>query len=385
MADLDIVAHEMAHGVEQHSALMAVGAGNDLEEADLTEGNADFFAIMAKAYSQLGPMDDPSIIPATTFPWTIGAGPGRGTPIRWVTKPSKDGESVDFWHDGIAYMDPHFAGGVLSRALMFLAQGASANAADDTYSIFLPGGMTGVGNDHAARIWWKVLTENFVGHAIGTLTFQSARSACLGAAIDLYGEGSPEATGVQNAFAAVNVGVPPGASPLTQVVFATIHEGDWIGTYGPAHWANRPFLPWGETVAPKVSVLNNANTQVKWSIGGPSIFVGASNLGVTSGGVINADGTWTIPDRYGIFTLTATSVADPRQFAEGRVYAMHMDCDADGENDAMDMGALAFSWNLSSGALSDDASVYQEGLAVGVSDEDVAIFLDMLKNAWPAQ
>ena len=64
---------------------------------------------------------------------------------------------------------------------------------------------------------------------------------------------------------------------------------------------------------------------------------------------------------------------------------MHFDCDSDGENDAIDMGALALSWNLSTGALSPDASVYQEGQAVGVSDEDVAYFLDMLHNAWPVQ
>jgi hypothetical protein len=114
------------------------------------------------------------------------------------------------------------------------------------------------------------------------------------------------------------------------------------------------------------------------------MFVGTGNSAI-EGGVINADGSWTIPDAFGIYAITATSAAAPAQFAETRVYAMHMDCDADGENDAMDMGALGFSWGLSTGALSDDASVYQEGLAVGVSDEDVAIFLDMLKNAWPAQ
>jgi hypothetical protein len=268
---------------------------------------------------------------------------------------------------------------------MFLARGASSDPTDDTTSTFLPGGMTGVGLDHTARIWWKALTENFAGHALGTLTFQSARSACLGAAIDLYGEGSAEAVAVQNAFAAVNVGAAPGAAPATRVVFGNLHDGDWLGAYGLAHWANRPFLPWGETVTPKVSVLNNANTQVQWTLGGPSLYVGAQDDGVKAGGVIHPDGTWTIPDNWGIYTLTATSVADPRQFAEGRVYAMHMDCDADGENDAMDMGALAFSWRLPSGSLSDDASVYQEGYALGVIDEDVAIFLDMLKNAWPVQ
>ena len=382
LSDLDIIAHEMAHGVEQNTAQMEYGAGLDTEETALTEGNADFFALMTKAYSKIGPFDDPFSIPNTGIDWTMGAGINRGTPIRWMTKPSQDGLSSDYWYDGIAYKDPHYTGGVLSRALYFLAQGSSATPTDDNFSSFLPGGMTGVGNDHAARIWYKVLTENFVGHALGTLTFQSARSASLGAAIDLFGENSPEAIAVQNAFAAVNVGEAQGQAPHTKVVFANWRKGDWIETYLASYFANREYFPAGETVPLRVTVLNNANAAVTWSIGGPSMFVGyQDSFSATEGGTINPDGTWSIPNRIGKYALTATSVADPTQYAEGRAVAVHMDCDSDGENDAMDLGGIAFSWGLAS-PLDPNNSIFQ---GLPANDYDVAAIADCIKNAWPTK
>jgi len=353
------------------------------DEPALNEGSADFLAQMAKAYSKIGPMDDPFLVPNTGIDWTMGSGVNRGTPLRWMIKPSKDGLSMDVWHDGLGFMDPHYTGGVLSRALYFLAQGASSNPSDDSYSSFLPGGMAGVGNDHTARIWWKVLSQNFFGHPFGTLTFKDARSAALGAAIDLYGEGSPEAIGVENAFAAVNVGAAHGQAPRTEVLFANWRtDSDWVLYYGYPWFANRQFFPIGETVPVKIAVLNNANAQVTWSIGGPSMYRGASPTdGTQAGGKINSDGTWTIPNVPGKYALTATSVADPSQFAEGRAIAVHFDCDSDGENDAMDMAGIAFGWGL--GRYLDLNQAIFPGL--GASDYDVAVIGDCIKNAWPSK
>ena len=387
MSDLDIVAHEMAHGVDYNTAQLQTGAGGVSEEPALAEGSADFLAQMAKAYARLGPADDPYSIPNTGIDWTMGAGVNRGTPIRWLIKPSKDTLSADSWYHGLDYKDPHYTGGVLSRALYFLAQGSSANRVEDSYSAFLPGGMTGVGNDHAARIWYKVLTENFVGHADGTLTFQDARSASLGAAIDLFGEGSPEAIGVENAFAAVNVGNPHSGPPRTEVRFSNWRNGDWTETYIASFYADRQIFPAGETVPLKITVLNNADTRVTWSIGGPSMFAGYRDTGsAIEGGRINADGTWTIPNLPGKYALTATSVADPTQFAEGRAVAFYMDCDADGENDAMDLGGIAFNWGLGDASLNElQCFSSLNGMGSGAWDFDVATIVDCIKNAWPAK
>jgi Zn-dependent metalloprotease len=385
LSDFDIVAHEMAHGVTQSTAGFDGYpglSGND-DESALNEGSADFLAQMAKAYSKIGPFDDPFSIPNTGIDWTMGAGPNRGTPLRWMSKPSKDGLSFDAYYDGLGYIDPHYSGGVLSRALYFLAQGASSNPADDGYSASLPGGMAGVGNDHAARIWWKVLSENLLGHPIGTLMFKDARSAALGAAIDLFGEGSPEAIGVENAFAAVNVGAAHGQAPRTEVAFENWRtNSDWVYYYGFPWFANRQIFPMGETVPLKIAVRNNTNTQVTWSVGGPSMFRGISpNGGTQVGGKINADGTWTIPNVGGKYAITATSVADPSQFAEGRAIAVHFDCDSDGENDAMDMAGIAFGWGLRT-YLDLNQAVFP---GLGAGDEDVAWMADCIKNAWPTK
>lgn len=384
MSDFDIVAHEMAHGVtESTAAFDSYPPANVCDEPALNEGSADFLAQMAKAYSKLAPTADPFTIPNMGIDWTIGAGVNNGKPLRWITKPSKDGVSFDAHYDGMAYIDPHFSSGVLSRALYFLAQGASATKSDDSYSPFLPTGMTGVGNDHTARIWWKVLSENFLGHAFSSLQFKDARSAALGAAIDLFGEGSPEAFGVENAFAAVNVGTAHGGTPRTEVVFANWRpDTDWFKVYWYPWFANRQIFPMGETVPMKITVNNNANTKVTWSVGGPSMFRGQTPGGGTQeGGKINADGTWTIPNVSGKYAITATSVADPSQFAEGRAIAIHFDCDSDGENDAMDMAALGLEWLLPR-YLDLNQSVYP---GLGVDDSDVAFMVDAIKNAWPAE
>jgi hypothetical protein len=186
---------------------------------------------------------------------------------------------------------------------------------------------------------------------------------------------------VENAFAAVNIGDPHGAAPHTAVVFDDFRHGDWIDRDHPeGFWANRQAFPKNETVRPRVTVLNNADARVTWSLGGPSMFNGASGQ-TSEGGVINADGSWTTPNQMGWHSLTATSVADPRQFAEGRAFLINIDCDQDLEQDALDMGGIAFSWYLSN-ALNPAHSVF---LAPWTDDADVAYFVDAYRATWPAQ
>ena len=82
------------------------------------------------------------------------------------------------------------------------AQGASATRKDDTFSRFLPKGMTGIGNDKTLRIWWRTLSTYLTPRS----RYQDARQGALRAAVDLYGKGSPELKAVCLAFQAINVG-----------------------------------------------------------------------------------------------------------------------------------------------------------------------------------
>ena len=102
---------------------------------------------------------------------------------------------------------------------------------------------------------------------------------------------------------------------------------------------------------------------------------------MTQGGRLNPDGSWTTPNQMAWHSLTATSVADPLQFAEGRVFLIEMDADQDLEVDAVDMGSMAFSWFLSD-AIDPAHSVFQ---APWVDNDDVGYFVDAMKAAWPAK
>ncbi|HET6331029.1 MAG TPA: M4 family metallopeptidase [Holophagaceae bacterium] len=380
MTDLDIVAHELTHGVTSPSYAQAWVGGAGYEEAGLNEATSDFFAQMVKAYTTR-PTGADSAIPNTGADWEEGAGVNRGTPIRWLDHPSKDQRSVDGWYDGIQYMDGHYSSGPLNRALYFLAQGSSSTQGDGHYSPFLPGGMTGIGNDSAARIWYKTVTENLLADGTGSITYAQARTAAIAAADSLYGAGSPQEAAVESAFAAANVGEAPGQAPRVLISFAPWRNGDYIQVnhYGNAY-ANRQIFPKSETVFPRISVQNTADTSVTWSLGGPSMYNG-SDYSVEEGGVINSDGSWTTPNRMSWHSITATSHADVNQFAEGRVFLINMDTDMDLETDAVDMAGVAYSWYLSN-ALNPAHSVFE---APWVDDADVSFFVDAMRSTWPVK
>jgi hypothetical protein len=125
-----------------------------------------------------------------------------GTALRYMYKPSKDGGSKDAWYSGIGSIDVHYSSGPMNRAFYFMAKGASNVSTSDFYSSYLPGGMTGIGNDHPARIWYRALTT----YLTASSNYAAARTAAINSAKDLYGAGSIEEQTVWNAFAAINVG-----------------------------------------------------------------------------------------------------------------------------------------------------------------------------------
>jgi hypothetical protein len=381
LTDIDVIAHELLHGVVYFTSKFQ-GTGITQEELTLDEATADFFAPLVTAWAARAPGAAVDKIPDAGVVWQIGANVGHGTPQRWLDKPSRDQRSVDAWFDGVGFMDAHFGVGPVNRALYFLANGASSDPTSDTYSPYLPGGMNGIGNDAAAHIWWSTVTERLLGSKAGTLHMVDGREQAIAAALDLYTNEPEKAAAVEDAFAAANIGVAHGAGPRTQVVFADWRKGDYIEATHP--WdSNRQFFPIDTAVRPRITVENNVNTAVTWSIGGPSLTndPGLTAVPVQAGGRINPDGSWTTPNRLGWYSISATSVADPLELAEGRCFLVDLDTDTDLEQDALDMGGVAFSWELTNG-LDFSHSVLE---APWVDDEDVGIFVDAVRAAWPPQ
>jgi Zn-dependent metalloprotease len=195
---MDVMAHEMSHGV------CAATANLDYfgESGGLNEANSDINGAMVKFYAHSG---SPDRIGAKGGAWTIGeqlATPRHPKPVRFLYQPSLDGESADAWSKDLENLGVHRSSGPMNRAFYFLSQGANANTSSHRFTSYLPKGMAGIGNDKAARIWYRAMATYLTSGS----DYADARQASIKAARDLYGAGGAEERAVWNAFHGINVG-----------------------------------------------------------------------------------------------------------------------------------------------------------------------------------
>ncbi|MBP7617757.1 MAG: M4 family metallopeptidase [Geothrix sp.] len=343
ITELDITAHELSHGVMEYSASL-IYAG---QSGGINEGNSDFFGKMVQAYVEGGATGAsvPDFPAGDLTKWEVGhnSAPPGGSGFRFMFKQSKDGISADQHFDGIDMLDVHYSSGVFNRAMFFLTSGASASAASETYSPFLPQGMTGIGNDKAARIWYKAITEHLASDA----DFAAARAAAILSAQELYGAGSPEELAVWKAWAGVNVGpATPTESARVWVSWPTTNPaGSWFYDHAAdgSRWTNLQLYPTRTLARLKVDVANTTNTAVTYSLGSYRM------NGQDMGGLVSPEGIWTTPSitYYGdIIKLQATSQAAPDQFALGKAMLVEADADMSTELDVFDLGYVAMNWGL---------------------------------------
>jgi Zn-dependent metalloprotease len=201
LGSIDVIGHEMSHGVTAATSNLVYKG----ESGGLNESNSDIGGEAVEAYARAGGTG--ATIPNTGNDWMMGKEISKtGTPLRWMYKPSKDGSSPNAWSKSLARLDVHYSSGPNNRMFYFLSQGSNATTTSDYYSSYLnkaPLAMTGIGTDKAYRIWFKALSTKFTS----TTNYADARSKVLLAAQELYGVGSKEATAVQRAYAAINVGL----------------------------------------------------------------------------------------------------------------------------------------------------------------------------------
>jgi Zn-dependent metalloprotease len=197
---IDVMGHEMSHGVCSTTA----GLEYFGESGGLNESNSDINGTMVEFYARGG---SAGRIGEVGGNWTMGEQletPDHPTPIRYLYKPSKDGKSPDAWYPEIQDLNVHHSSGPMNRCFFFLSQGASPDKASDFYTSYLTKGMAGIGNDKAARIWFRALTTYMTSGA----DYAEARKDTIAAARDIHGAGSPEEAAVWNAFHGINVGDP---------------------------------------------------------------------------------------------------------------------------------------------------------------------------------
>ncbi|MEU4095820.1 M4 family metallopeptidase [Streptomyces sp. NPDC026673] len=205
---VDVAGHEMSHGVTSATADLNYSG----ESGGLNEATSDIFGTMVEFHANLA---------ADTPDYLIGEEidiNGDGTPLRYMDKPSKDGDSHDYWSSSLGGIDVHYSSGPANHFFYLLAEGSGPKtingvAYDSPTYDGVP--VPGIGASDAAAVWYRALTT----YMTSTTDYAGARTATLQAAADLFGAYSPTYVTVANTWAAVNVGrrivdgidlIPPG-------------------------------------------------------------------------------------------------------------------------------------------------------------------------------
>nr|WP_308210100.1 M4 family metallopeptidase [Actinomadura madurae] len=128
----------------------------------------------------------------------------RPPALRFMDKPSKDGDSADSWSSNTKNLDVHYSSGVGNHFFYLLSEGSGAKTINGvSYNSPTSNGstVTGIGRDAAVKIWYRALTT----YMTSSTDYKGARTATLNAAKDLFGEGSTQHAAVAAAWSAVNV------------------------------------------------------------------------------------------------------------------------------------------------------------------------------------
>jgi thermolysin len=188
-AALDIVAHELTHGVTDFSS----GLVYEGESVALNEAFSDIMGVAVEFFHQprgAGLREADYIMGEDVFT------PGG---IRALSNPSAHGDPD---HYSLRYKGSDDNGGVHTNSTI----------ASHTYYLAVEGGtnrtsrltVQGVGNANREQIE-KIFYRAFVFMLPSTATFSTARAATIQAARDLYGDGSPAMRAVTEAWNAVGV------------------------------------------------------------------------------------------------------------------------------------------------------------------------------------
>ncbi|MCD7444844.1 M4 family metallopeptidase [Streptomyces lincolnensis] len=194
LTSLDVAGHEMTHGVTSNTA----GLNYSGESGGLNEATSDIFGTAVEFYAA-----NSSDVGDYLIGEKININ-GDGTPLRYMDKPSKDGNSADAWSSSLKNLDVHYSSGPANHFFYLLSEGSGAKTINGvSYNSPTSNGstVTGIGRAKAVQIWYKALTEYFTS----TTTYAGARTGTLSAAAALYGSGSTEYQAVAAAWSAVNV------------------------------------------------------------------------------------------------------------------------------------------------------------------------------------
>ena len=187
IASLDVIGHEITHGLTNATADLAY----ENESGALNESFSDIFGFMVERRSQ------------PNFNWLIGEAPFVDNQIfiRDLQNPNLSGFAQPVIYHGTNWEfgtgddgGVHTNSGVQNRWFFLLSNGGFQNGVN----------VTGIGIDNAALIAWNTLVFNLGQNS----NYSDSRIASINATKWLFGDCSNELIQVTNAWAAVGVGNP---------------------------------------------------------------------------------------------------------------------------------------------------------------------------------
>jgi len=193
---LDVVGHEMTHGVTSNTAGLIYSG----ESGGLNEATSDIMGSMVERFAKN---------PNDTADYLIGEQMFPDSPLRSMVQPSVDGASADCWYAGVGNIDVHYSSGVANHFYYLLSQGSQSKKgapsptcqAGDTRVATGNAVVKGIGPADATRLYYRALSV----YMTSDTGFAGARTATLQAATDLFGASSKQAAAVAAAWSAVNV------------------------------------------------------------------------------------------------------------------------------------------------------------------------------------
>ncbi|MER5307731.1 M4 family metallopeptidase [Streptomyces sp. NPDC002773] len=195
LTSIDVAAHEMTHGVTSNTA----GLRYSGESGGLNEATSDIFGAAVEFWAN-NPSDPGDYLEGEKVDIN-----GDGTPLRYMDRPSRDGDSADHWYPNLDLLDVHYSSGPANHWFYLASEGSGAKLVNGvSYNSPTYDGkpVNPIGREAAAKIWYRALTT----YMTSSTDYAGARTATLQAAADLYGANGVVHNNVGNAWAAVNVG-----------------------------------------------------------------------------------------------------------------------------------------------------------------------------------
>jgi PKD repeat protein len=205
LTPIEVVSHEITHGVTEHSANLTYS----YESGALNESFSDIFGIVIDFIKN----------PATANYLMGDAMSVKKTPFRSMQNPNEYGDPDTYlglyWKTGSADNGGvHSNSGVQNFWFYLLSEGGiGVNDLGNSYNV------NGIGREKAAQIAYRNLTI----YLTPSSNYSDARYYSIQAAIDLFGDCSPEVASVTDAWHAVGIGNPYTSNIIANYISSKIN------------------------------------------------------------------------------------------------------------------------------------------------------------------